>query len=200
MAGEITQEKLRSIIESLLFANDKPLRIKDIEEIIGGENKEIEPMLEGIKNDYVQKKSGLNIIKVAGGYQMCTSADNEEWVRKLFQQRRKQKLSLAALETLAIIAYKQPITKMEIETIRGVNADGVIKNLFTLALIKIGGKKEVVGRPYLYITTRKFLEYFGLNNLKELPKLEDFVTMAKQTELSQENDSIETYENKEVVQ
>ena len=96
----------------------------------------------------------------------------------MYQERTKQKLSSASLETLAIIAYKQPITRIEIEAIRGVNIDGVVKKLTDTALIKIGGRKEVVGRPFLYVTTRKFLEYFGINSLKDLPKLEDFMALA----------------------
>ena len=105
----------------------------------------------------------------------------------MYREKNKQKLSSASLETLAIIAYKQPITKMEIESIRGVNADGVTRHLVKLGLIKCAGRKEVVGRPFLYITTRKFLEYFGLNNLKDLPNLEEFSGFDK---LKQEGENI----------
>jgi segregation and condensation protein B len=117
---------------------------------------------------------------------MCSSPDNEPWVKKMYRERSKQKLSIASLETLAIIAYKQPITRMEIEAIRGVNIDSVVRKLTELGLIKIGGRKEVVGRPFLYITTRKFLEYFGLNSLKDLPKLEEFVALAESDKIVQE--------------
>jgi segregation and condensation protein B len=96
----------------------------------------------------------------------------------MYQERSKQKLSTASLETLAIIAYKQPITRVEIESIRGVNVDGVTRKLSDFGLIKIAGRKDVVGKPFLYITTRNFLEYFGINSLKDLPKLEDFVALA----------------------
>jgi segregation and condensation protein B len=109
---------------------------------------------------------------------MCSSPENETWVKKMYQERTKQKLSTAALETLAITAYKQPITRVEIEAIRGVNVDGVVRKLTDLGLIKIGGRKDVVGKPFLYITTRKFLEYFGINTLKDLPKLEEFAALA----------------------
>jgi segregation and condensation protein B len=102
----------------------------------------------------------------------------------MYRERSKQKLSVASLETLAIISYKQPITRMEIESIRGVNIDGVMHHLTDLGLIKIEGRKEVPGRPFLYITTRKFLEYFGLNSLKDLPKIEDFVSMAQKEGLN----------------
>ena len=114
---------------------------------------------------------------------MCTSADNELWVKKMYRERGKHKLSVASLETLAIISYKQPITRTEIEAIRGVNIDAVTKHLTDLGLIKIEGRKEVPGRPFLYVTTRKFLEYFGLNSLKDLPKIEDFMVLAKKDNL-----------------
>ena len=98
---------------------------------------------------------------------------------KMYREKNRQKLSSASLETLAIIAYKQPITRTEIESIRGVNIDGVIRHILQLGLIKCAGRKEVVGRPFLYTTTRKFLEYFGLNSLKDLPKLEEFIGLEK---------------------
>ncbi len=137
---------------------------------------------------------------------MCSSPENEPWIKKMRQERNKQKLSIASLETLAIIAYKQPITRVEIEAIRGVNVDGVMRKLSETNIIKISGKKEVVGRPFLYTTTDKFLEYFGLNSLKDLPKLEDFVALAEQSEAlekTQANYNAETVndnEEKEVLQ
>ena len=97
----------------------------------------------------------------------------------MYQERSKQKLSTASLETLAIVAYKQPITRVEIESIRGVNVDGVVRKLSDLGLIKISGRKDVIGKPFLYITTRNFLEYFGINSLKDLPRLEEFVALAE---------------------
>lgn len=122
---------------------------------------------------------------------MCSSPDNENWVKKMYQERTKQKLSVAALETLAIIAYKQPITRVEVEAIRGVNVDNVAKKLTDSGLIKIGGHKDVIGRPFLYVTTRKFLEYFGINSLKDLPKLEDFVALVSQDKEDVEKDEKE---------
>ena len=165
---------IKAIVESLLFVNENPIESKELAEILGLDKKEIEQNLEEIAKEYRQRNSGICIVKVAGGYQMCAHPDSEEWVRKMYHERNRYRLSHASLETLAIIAYKQPITRPEIESIRGVNTDGVIRHLLELGLIKEAGRKEVPGRPFLYVTTRKFLEYFGLNSLDDLPKLEDF--------------------------
>jgi len=175
----LEKDKIKAIAESLLFVNERPIELSEISEIFGVEKKEVESALDELIGEYNQRSSGICIVKVAGGYQMCASPHNEPWIKEMYRERGKQKLSIAALETLAIIAYKQPITRMEIESIRGVNIDGVMRHLVDLGLIKIEGRKEVPGKPFMYITTRKFLEYFGLNVLKDLPKLEDFITLAE---------------------
>lgn len=179
----------KSIIESLLFVNEKPIELSELSEIANVDKKEIEAAVEELISEYNARAAGICILKVAGGYQMCSSPANETWVKEMYRERGKQKLTIASLETLAIIAYKQPITRMEIESIRGVNIDGVVKHLTDLGLIKIEGRKEVPGRPFLYITTRKFLEYFGLNALKDLPKLEDFVALAAKENIAEAKDS-----------
>jgi len=189
----LDKKNIRSIIESLLFVNERPIEITEICGIINIDKNVIEEAVEELTKEYTQRLSGISIIKVAGGYQMCTSADNELWVKKMYHERGKQKLSVASLETLAIISYKQPITRAEIEAIRGVNIDAVTKHLTDWGLIKIEGRKEVPGRPFLYVTTRKFLEYFGLNSLKDLPKIEDFMVLAKKDNLV--DTSIATEEN-----
>ncbi len=165
---------IKSILEALLFVNERPISLSELGEIVDLDKKSVTRIIEELKEEYEQRSSGICIVKVAGGYQMCSHPDNEPWIKKMYHKRNKQKLSIASLETLAIVAYKQPITKMEIELIRGVNIDGVIRHLLKLGLIKTAGRKDVVGRPFLYITTRKFLEYFGLDSLKDLPKLEEF--------------------------
>lgn len=172
---DITQ--LKSAIESLLFINERPIELVELVEILEADKKEVVSALEELRKDYQQRNSGVCIVLIAGGYQMCSTPENEVWVKKMYQERNKQKLSTASLETLAIIAYKQPITRIEIEAIRGVNVDGVARKLTDLGLIKIGGRKDVIGKPFLYITTRKFLEYFGINSLKDLPKLEEFANL-----------------------
>ena len=183
MSGRQTSRWYSSIRR---FCSWFPLRLFEddgIEDIHS--KKDIAQAVEELISDYEKRKhSGLSIVEVAGGYQMCSHPENEPWLKKMYRERGKQKLSTASLETLAITAYKQPITRVEVEAIRGVNVDGVIRHLSDLGLIKIGGRKEVVGRPFLYITTRKFLEYFGLITLKDLPKLEEFTSLAQREGIS----------------
>lgn len=156
--------------------SDKPLSIDNIKEVIGIERGEIKSLLEELKQEYLLNH-GFRLREVAGGYQLVTDPEYAHWLRKLFHGGRKERLSRAALETLAIIAYKQPVTKPEIEHIRGVDADGVIRTLLERGLIRIAGRKNVIGRPILYATSKKFLEYFGLNSLDELPPLDELVKM-----------------------
>jgi len=183
------KDNTKSILEALLFINEKPIETNELIDILEKPRKDIEAALDELSNEYQQRNAGICIVKVAGGYQMCTSADNELWVKKMYQERTKQKLSTASLETLAIIAYKQPITRIEMEAIRGVNIDGVVRKLTELGLIKISGRKDVVGKPFLYTTTRKFLEYFGINSLKDLPRLEDFVALAEKDQVGVTDDT-----------
>lgn len=126
-----------------------------------------------MRRDYATGLGGLHLVEVAGGYQIVTRPELSEWVRRLFHERKTQKLSPAALEALAVIAYKQPVTGPEIADIRGVNTGGVVATLLERRLVKISGRKQVVGRPFLYSTTREFLIRFGLRDLNDLPKIED---------------------------
>ena len=185
---------VKSILEALLFINERPIEIGELTEVLEVSRKETEVALEKLSLEYKERSSGICIVKVAGGYQMCSAPDNETWVKKMYQERTKQKLSMASLETLAVIAYKQPVTRVEIEAIRGVNVDGVARKLSELGLIKIAGRKDVIGKPFLYITTRKFLEYFGINTLKDLPKLEEFAALAGGDKINTEvkTDKVET--------
>jgi segregation and condensation protein B len=125
-----------------------------------------------LREDYAHRP-GPQFVDVAGGYQIVTRPELHEWVRRLFHERSTQKLTVQALETLAVISYKQPITALEITEIRGVNTSGVLTTLLERHLIKIVGRKNVVGRPFLYATTREFLIRFGLNDLGDLPRIED---------------------------
>ncbi|MDD5584999.1 MAG: SMC-Scp complex subunit ScpB [Candidatus Omnitrophica bacterium] len=200
----LDKSKIKSIAESLLFVNEKPIEIAELSEILSVDKRLVEEALEELVTDYTNKPCGISIVKVAGGFQMCSSPESEMWIKKMYRERGKQKLSVASLETLAIISYKQPITRMEIESIRGVNIDGVMKHLTDLGLIKIEGRKEVPGKPFLYVTTRKFLEYFGLNALKDLPKLEEFMILASKEETVQanaeENNNAQPTEDKAVLE
>src|SRR5690349_12674553 len=165
--------ELKAILEALIFASPEPLTPKAIFKLLDTEPEEdVRAALEALKREY-DRPGGLQIVEVAGGYQIVTRPDLHEWVRRLFHERTTQKLTVQALETLAVIAYRQPITAAEITGVRGVNTSGVLNTLLERHLIKIVGRKQVVGRPFLYATTREFLIRFGLNDLADLPKVED---------------------------
>jgi segregation and condensation protein B len=164
---------LKAIIEALIFASPEPVTLKAMAKLIDTQTKEeIEAAIAALKLDY-DRPGGLQLVEVAGGYQIVTKQEFHEWVRRLFHERTTQKLSVAALETLAVIAYKQPVTSPEIAEIRGVNTAGVISTLIDRKLVRIVGRKPVVGRPFMYGTSREFLERFGLNDITDLPKVED---------------------------
>lgn len=163
----------RSLMEALLLYSTEPLTLPALKGITEIDESEIKKIMEGLIFDYGGADGGVLITEVAGGYQMVTNPRYAQWVKKMKGTTDGSKLSIPALETLAIIAYRQPIIKTEIEQIRGVNADGVIKTLLDKRLIKIMGKKEAPGRPLLYGTTKEFLQYFGLKDLSGLPTLKD---------------------------
>jgi segregation and condensation protein B len=165
--------ELKAIVEALIFASPEPITSKTLFKLLADEPKEdITAAVKALKAEYEQRP-GLQFVDVAGGYQIVTRPELHEWVRRLFHERAAQKLTLQGLETLAVIAYKQPVTALEISEIRGVNTSGVLSTLLERHLIKIVGRKDVVGRPFLYATTREFLIRFGLNDLTDLPKVED---------------------------
>jgi segregation and condensation protein B len=172
VSGRATAE-LKAILEALIFASPEPLTPKAIGKLLETEPKEdIQAALSSLRADY-EGRGGLQLVEVAGGYQIVTRPDLHEWVRRLFHERTTQKLTVQALETLAVIAYRQPVTAAEISEIRGVDASGVLNTLLERHLIKIAGRKQVVGRPFLYATTKEFLIRFGLNDLSDLPQVED---------------------------
>jgi len=165
--------ELKAIIEALVFASPEPLTPKALFKLLDSEpREEVERALASLKADY-RPERGLQIVEIAGGLQIVTRTDLHEWVRRLFHERKTAKLSVQALETLAVVAYRQPVTAAEITEIRGVNTSGVLGTLMERKLVKIAGRKPVVGRPFLYATTREFLMRFGLNDLTDLPKVED---------------------------
>lgn len=164
----------RSIIEALLFASPEPLSIKQIMGLLDNVSEpEIQSVLDTLIYEYEQRQGGLQVIQIADGYQMLTRLECSPWLKKLKTVTVSSKLSQAALETLSIIAYKQPTIKAEIDKTRGVSSDGVLKTLLDRKLIKILGRQEMPGRPLLYGTTNEFLQYFGLKNISELPTLRD---------------------------
>jgi segregation and condensation protein B len=165
--------ELKAILEALIFASPEPLTPKAMYKLLDAERKEdIHAALHELAREY-ERPGGLQLVEVAGGFQIVTRPDLHEWVRRLFNERASQKLSVAGLETLAVIAYRQPVTALEITEIRGVNTSGVLNTLLERHLIKIVGRKQVVGRPFMYATTKEFLIRFGLNDLNDLPKVED---------------------------
>ncbi|HZL96340.1 MAG TPA: SMC-Scp complex subunit ScpB [Vicinamibacterales bacterium] len=169
----VVAAEVKAVVEALIFASPDPVTPKMLFKLLAEEPREdVLAAIEALKADY-ENRPGLQMVEVAGGYQIVTRPDLHEWVRRLFHERSSSKLTVQGLETLAVIAYKQPITALEITEIRGVNTSGVLSTLLERHLIKIVGRKNVVGRPFLYATTKEFLIRFGLKDLHDLPKIED---------------------------
>jgi segregation and condensation protein B len=171
----MTIEELQPIIESLIFVSEEPITVKQLAAILDGESKaDVEAAAEALAEAFNARASGLEIRHLANGYQIRTRPEYSEYVRRYLKSQPSARLSLAALETLAVIAYKQPITIPEILEIRGVTSTSAIKTLLDRRLIVAKGHKQVVGRPMMYGTSDDFLIQFGLKDLSELPNLEDF--------------------------
>ena len=197
--------EVKAVVEALVFASPDPMTPRMLFKLLAEEPKEdVLAAIEALKADY-ENRPGLQMVEVAGGYQIVTRPDLHEWVRRLFHERSSSKLTVQGLETLAVIAYKQPITALEITEIRGVNTSGVLSTLLERHLIKIVGRKNVVGRPFLYATTKEFLIRFGLKDLHDLPKIEDMAealgfdppaglmeTMPREDMLPLEDDEVES--------
>ena len=164
---------VESVVEAILFASDEPLTDSRLAGIVETTTKQVRDSIKALNEKYVANHNAFRIEQIAGGRQMLTLSTYNHWLKKMLRVRSDTKLSPAALETLAIIAYKQPIIRADIEAIRGVAVGEVIRSLMYKGLVKITGRAEVLGRPMLYGTTRKFLAVFGLNSLKDLPKAEE---------------------------
>ena len=170
-------ERLMGIVESVLFACAEPITLVRLADVVAGPSKrELRAALAALGERAERERRGVRLLEVAGGWQFRTAPEHAEWVRRLFQQR-PWRLTRATLETLAIVAYKQPITRAEVEAIRGVDVDSVLASLLGRKLVKIVGRKDVIGRPLLYGTTRQFLEVFGLRDLASLPGLTEVAGM-----------------------
>ena len=180
-SAAMTVAELRPILEALIYVADEPITEATLVTLLGKEHQEgIREGLRVLQEHYQSAGCGLEIKEVAGGYKMATKAEHHEWVRKYVKHHTPPtKLSLASLETLAVIAYRQPITVPEIQEVRGVNAVSVLKTLLDKKLITTSGRKNVIGRPILYRTTKEFLVHFGLKNVDELPSLEEFEDLAR---------------------
>lgn len=201
------RDELKSIIENILLAADQPVHVGELEKIFlnTAEKKDLQLILEELKEEY--QSQNLQILEVADGYQLCTRHEFNDWIRKFLKLDRSSRLSQPGLDTLSIIAYKQPLTRQEVDDIRGVDSSGVIKTLLEKKVIGPAGRKKVPGRPIMYRTTQKFLEYFGLKDLNDLPTLEDLKEdledgdnpLQSQIEFakSETESSSEIFENKE---
>lgn len=183
----------KNIIEALIFSSDEPLANTEIIKAIKGldgedadiTNEDINSAVDLLNKEYESSGRAVKIVKIAGGYLFATREEYAKYIGYLSSEKTKRRLSQAALETLAIIAYKQPITKPELESIRGVNSDYILATLLDKKLITISGRAETIGRPLLYTTTDEFLKYFGLNSLSDLPKPREI------EEIMQDEDFIE---------
>ena len=172
--GPREMAELMSIIEALVFVSDEPLTVKAIADVLKEEKSWVQVAVESLASEFNERNGGLMLREVAGGWQLATRPEHHEHVRAFLKSKPSAKLSLAALETLAVIAYKQPVTVPEILEIRGVTSSSAIKTLLDKRLIIAKGRKETVGRPMMYGTSKEFLMQFGLRDLGELPSIEDF--------------------------
>jgi len=171
----VEDHQLKAAIEALLFVSGNPLSLDRLRGIFDEAAPEsIEQQIQALRQEYEDRSSGLMLAEVAGGWQLATRPEHFGWIRKFKSFKVSSKLSRPALETLAIVAYKQPITRTEVEAIRGVNIGGIMRNLMERRLIKIVGKKDVPGKPMMYGTTPEFLQYFGMKDLSGLPTLKEF--------------------------
>lgn len=176
------EREIKAIIESLLFIWGDPLSLNDIASILDLSDKEVNRLLDEMIDEFEYNRRGIKIIRIKDKYQLSTRPEHYQWISKLTEKKENKGLSNAALETLAIIAYRQPITKSEIETIRGVKCDKAIETLVNKNLIKEIGRLEKTGRPIIYGTTDEFLRYFGLEDLKDLPELDELNSIIEEME------------------
>jgi len=177
-AREIGDAELRSVTEALIFVADEPITAKMIAEVVKADREAVEKVIAALVAEYDEGNGGLQLREIAGGWQIATRPEFHEHVRAYLKSKPSAKLSLASLETLAVIAYKQPVTVPEILEIRGVQSPSAIKTLLDKRLIVAKGRKETVGRPMMYGTSKEFLIQFGLKDLSELPSIEDFQDLA----------------------
>ena len=167
-------KELRSALEAILFLSSDPVRVDDLAESLDEMKETIAAQLDEIKRSLDEHAGGFMLEQAAGGWRFTTRAEHDSVLKKYFAKKGENRLSIAALETLAIIAYRQPITAPEVSDIRGVNVTGVIRTLLERRMIRVAGRKNVVGSPFLYRTTKEFLVHFGLNDIRDLPRLEEF--------------------------
>lgn len=176
----------KQILESLLFASDAPIGLATLVEVMAGPDKdEIRTLLDEMAIEFEESHRGVALAEIAGGYQLLSRKECAPWIEKMLRSRRKVRLSRAGLETLAIVAYKQPITKTEIDGIRGVDSSGSLHTLLERNLVLIAGRSKAVGRPLLYATSQEFFQYMGINDLTDLPELKELGSVLEERERAQ---------------
>ena len=177
----LQSDDLKQIVETLLFITDRPVKPSRLADVIENTDaRHVREIILALKDEYSARGSAVQIVEIGGGFQMCTKPEYGRWVRRLYNEKMTTRLSNAALETLAIIAYKQPITRAEMEAIRGVDVAGPLEKLLDRGLVRVVGKKDTIGRPMVYGTTDEFLRTFGLNKISELPDLQVFAAKSLQ--------------------
>lgn len=202
------KSNIKSVIESMLFVSGEPLSLRELSNNLEIKDKVIEEVIKEMMNEYEEKSRGIKLISIDGAYQLVTKSENSDYIQKLLKKNKKHSLSQASIESLAIIAYKQPITRIDIDEIRGVKSESAIQKLVERGLIKDIGRLEVPGRPILYGTTDEFLRQFGLKTIKELPSLDLYSD--KETQSSMEvlnkalydinSDSVSNETNKDILE
>jgi segregation and condensation protein B len=206
MQAESGASSVQQVLEVLFFATNEPLTVKQVMDIFAILEEGEQPIpidadaivahVEELNREYERSNRPFRIVKVAGGYQFATRPEFAVWLGKMVKERSKRKLSVSALETLAVIAYKQPVTKPEIESIRGVNVDYVLHTILERGLVAIIGRASTPGRPLLYGTTREFLKHFGINDLSELPKPREIDELMAEAEFEVEKQMLKELEEK----
>ena len=176
-------DEVKSILEAILFAASEPISIKQLSQVLSDvSSRQIRPLLMQLRDEYDESKRSFQLIEIAEAFQICTRPEYHGWIEKFYTRQVRVKLSPSALEALAIVAYKQPTTRAEIEAIRGVNSDSVVNSLIEKGLIRIAGRKPGAGRSLLFATTDTFLEQFGLKNLSDLPTMEEIEQVLSQAQ------------------
>jgi segregation and condensation protein B len=188
----MTRKDHKALIEALLFASSKPLTLENIMEASGLVKPGVREIIAELIEEYEAQNRGFGLYEVAGGYQLRSLPAYSEYIAKLFQVKARRRFTRVSLETLSIIAYRQPVTRAGIEHIRGVDSGAVLKTLLTQSMIRVLGRKEAPGRPILYGTTRDFLEYFGLRDIESLPTLEEITELQEEGVEAEPDDSAST--------
>ena len=172
--SSLSPTQVKSILEAILFAANEPISVKQLSQVFGDiSTRDLREQLTALGDDYQATNRSFQLVEIANGFQVCSRPEYSDWIEKFYTRQVRVRLSPPALETLAIVAYKQPVTRSEVEEIRGVNSDSVVNSLIQKGLVRIAGRKPGQGRSLLFFTTDRFLEQFGLKNLSELPSMEE---------------------------